>query len=343
LYQLSTSSLTLVHIKPFSLVRRFTSNIWIVGVIIAMIMMLSGSCKIGQIGKDFKVIKKDAAQISKDIKSVRHSFTPIDSAMMAATSGLLNELADTNSQVKLDTISARINRILVRYLNESFQNLETGPAGRKLARGAMEPILDTATEIRLQAMIHSVSQKAADDLTGAVRGMLNELSSTQSKAKLNSLLLSLFTNHNSDSLSAFINRSVGKVNFDFIGHSIAAEIIEANVKPQVDSVMRMAVRSIFDEIRKDKNAKGFFSDVRNILLLGLGLIGMLMAVFFWLNQRKNIEMNRMFVHAIEDLEGVSSEDAKRAIEKQARDRGLLRKVDKILEKENVFDKKDPPA
>jgi hypothetical protein len=142
-------------------------------------------------------------------------------------------------------------------------------------------------------------------------------------------------------LSAFINHSVRKVDFEDIGRRIATELIEANVKPQVDSVVRMAVRSIFDEIKQDQNARGFFDDIRNILLLGLGLLGLVMALLFWYNRKKAMDLNRMFVHAIEDLEGKHADDAKKAVEKQARAQGLLRNVDKILKKESLHGRNTP--
>lgn len=302
-------------------------------------ILLSTGCKIGQIGTDFKAIKKDAQQISKDIKGVRAAFTPIDSAMMDATSGLLAELSSADSQEKLDTISARINRILVQYLNDSFKNLDPGPTGRNLMRGAVEPLLDTLTEKRLQQMIHTVSVQAGADFVAAMRGVMDELTSARSKARLNAMLLSFFTPSSSDSLSGFINRSVDAVDFDIIGHRIATELIEANVKPQVDSVVRLAVRSIFDEIQKDKNARGFFSDIRNILILGLGLLGMIMGFLFWINRKKAMDLNRMFVHAIEDLEGKHGEETRKSVEKHARERGLLRNVDRIMRKEGTQGKK----
>jgi hypothetical protein len=300
-----------------------------------IILLLSASCKIGQISKDFKSIKKDAQQISKDIKTVRGAFTPVDTAMMEAMSGVLTKLSDTISENQMDSIAARINRILVKYLNDSFKNLDPGPMGQHLAQGAMQPILDPVTEQRLQEMIHSVSQKASDDLTAAMRNMMNELGSAQSKAKLNGLLLSLFSHTNSDSLSGFINRSIANVDFEVIGHRIAEELLEGKVKPQVDSISRMAVRSIFEEIQKDKNAKGFFSDIRNLLILGIGMLGLVMAILFWINRKKAMDMNKMFIHAIEDMEGKHAIRAKKAVENQARLRGLLPNVDKMMLKETM--------
>jgi|GEM_PF-6022979 len=305
-----------------------------------MILLLTVSCKIGQVSKDFKDIKKEASQISKDIKFIRRSYTPVDSAMMAGMSGILTKLSDTISENQMDSIAARINRILVRYLNDSFKNLDPGPMGQHLAQGAMQPILDPATEQRLQEMIHSVSLKASEDLTAAMRNMMNELGSAQSKAKLNGLLLSMFTNSNSDSMSHFINRSIANVDFEEIGHRLATELLEGKVKPQVDSISRMAVRSIFEEIQKDKNARGVFSDIRNILILGIGLLGLVMAFLFWINRKKAMDMNKMFIHALEDMEGKHAIHAKKAVEVQARARGLLDNVEKMVKKETLKSLKD---
>jgi hypothetical protein len=302
--------------------------------------MLLSSCKIGQVSKDFKDIKKEAQKISSDIKTVRRSFTPIDSATMMAISGVLTKLSDTISENQMDSIAARINRILVKYLNDSFNNLDPGPMGQHLVQGAMRPILDPATEQRLQEMIHSVSLKASQDLTAAMRNMMDELTSKKSKNQLNALVLSLFSRNNSDSLSGFINRSIANVDFELVGKRIATELLEQNLKPQVDSISRMAVRSIFEEIQKDKNARGFFSDVRNLIILGIGLLGVVMALLFWFNRQKAVEMNRMFIHAVEDLEGKHAVHARRAIENQARARGLLPNVDKMLQKENLKSLKD---
>jgi len=307
---------------------------------ILMTVLLLSSCKIGQVSSDFKVIKKEATQISTDIKAVRHAIVPIDSMVMEAMSGMFTELSDTISEVKMDTIAARINRILVHYLNESFKNLDPGPMGENLTRGAMRPILDPATEARLQEMIHSVSQQASADMTAAIRNAMAELTSAHSKAQLNSLVLSLFSSNNSDSMSGFINSTIAKVNFELVGSRIADELLEANIKPQVDSIARMAVRSIFQEIQKDKNARGFFSDIRNILFLGIGLLGVVMALLFWINRRKAMDMNKMFIHALEDMEGKHAIHAKKAVESQARARGLLDNVDKMIKKESFRSLKD---
>lgn len=307
---------------------------------ILVIGLMFTSCKIGQVTKDFKVIRGEAEKISRDIKGVRAAFTPLDTAMMYAMSGVLTKLSDTISEQQMDTIAARINRILVAYLNQSFQNLDPSPVGRNIAKGAIEPILDPATEQRLQEMIHSVSQKASDDLTAAMRRMMDEITSAKTKNQLNSLILSLFSRSNSDSLSGFINRSIANVDFELVGQRIASELLEQNLKPQIDSISRMAVRSIFQEIQNDKNAKGFFSDIRNLLILGIGLLGLVMAFLFWFNRRKAVEMNRMFIHAVEDLEGKHAIHARRAIENQARARGLLPNVSKMLQKENLKTLKD---
>lgn len=301
----------------------------------ALILALFSSCKIGQVTKDFKVIRGEAEKISRDIKAVRHSFTPVDSMTMMALSGVLTKLSDTISEEQLDSIAARINRILVGYLNESFKNLDPGPVGANLTRGAMQPILDPATEQRLQEMIHSISQQASKDMAAAMRNMMNELTSAQSKSQLNSLVLSLFSHSNSDSLAGFVNRSIANVDFELVGRRIATELLEQNLKPQIDSISRMAVRSIFQEIQKDQNAKGFFSDIRNLIILGIGLLGLVMALLFWFNRRKAVEMNRMFVHAIEGMEGKHAIHARKAVETQARARGLLPTVDKIMKQESV--------
>ena len=298
------------------------------------------SCKIGQVTKDFKVIRGEAEKISRDIKGVRAAFTPLDTAMMYAMSGVLTKLSDTISEQQMDTIAARINRILVAYLNQSFQNLDPSPVGKNFTKGALQPILDPATEQRLQEMIHSVSQQASRDLAAAMRNMMDELTSAKTKGQLNSLVLSLFSRSNSDSLSGFVNRSIANVDFELVGRRIASELLEQNLKPQVDSIARMAVRSIFQEIQKDKNARGFFSDVRNLIILGVGLLGVVMALLFWFNRQKAVQMNRMFIHAVEDLEGKHAIHARRAIENQARARGLLPNVSKMLQKENLKTLKD---
>jgi len=302
---------------------------------ILVICLVIASCKIGQVTKDFKVIRGESEKISRDIKGIRAAFTPLDTAMMAAMSGVLAKLSDTISENQMDSIAARINRILVKYMNESFKNLDPGPVGANFTKGAMQPILDPATEQRLQDMIHSVSQKASDDLTAAMRRMMDEITSPKTKTQLNGLILSLFSRTNSDSLSGFINRSIANVDFELVGKRIASELLEQNLKPQIDSISRMAVRSIFHEIQKDKNAKGFFSDIRNLLILGIGLLGLVMGILFWFNRRKAVEMNRMFIHAVEDLEGKHAIHARRAIENQARARGLLPNVSKMLQKENL--------
>ena len=104
---------------------------------------------------------------------------------------------------------------------------------------------------------------------------------------------------------------------------MANELIAKNLKPQLDTVIRTAVKAVFDEIRNDKNAKGIFGDFKHILFLGLGLLGGIMGLLFWWNRRKSVKLNRMLVEAIQDLDDLPGKDVKTEVANKARNEGLL--------------------
>jgi hypothetical protein len=299
-------------------------------------MIVFSSCKIGQTLKDFNSVSKDAKQIAKDFRDVRGAVVPVDTLLMNATAGLLTELSNADSQTKLDSISARINRILTLYLNATFQNLDPGPVGKKFTQGALDPLLAAETEERMKKLIAALSAQMSHDIAG----MITELASPANKAKLNSLLSSFFSEANSKVVSAFINRSLRDIEFDSLGSRIANELVSQNLKPQFDSVARTAVRAIFDEISHNKNAKGIFGNIKNILFLALGLLGIIIGLFFWWSRRKSMKLNTMLINSIEDLKGNVGKDVKEEVAKKARNEGLLPHLDKVLKQHHLLNRSE---
>ncbi len=303
------------------------------------LLIFCQSCKIGQVVDDFGAIKKDAMQISSDIKSVRSALVPVDSMMMEVASGLLTGMSEKESEAKLDSIAARISRSLTRYLNESFTQLDPGPMARNLTTGAIEPILDLETEARLKAMIGAVSRQAGDDLSMEIRKLMYELTSPAHKARLQSMFLSVFSVTASDSMSAFINRSLHGIDVQDIGSKLANELIAAKIRPQVDTIVRTAVRAIFEEIQNDPNKNKLFGDIQDILVMGLGVMGIIIGILFWWNRRKSVQLNNMLVNAIEDLDDRIGKDVKKVVERKARQEGLLKNLDSVLERVHLLDRK----
>ena len=271
-----------------------------------------------------------------DISIITAEITPADTLMMHIVAGILTELASEKSEDNLDSLTARINRMLTKYLNETFKNLDPGPVGKKFTQGALDPLLAAETEARMKEMISAISSQLSRDITN----LISEATSPENKAKLNSLLTSLLSEDNSAAISAFVNRSLRDIRFDTIGMSIANELIANNLIPAVDSLTRTAVRGIFDEINKDDTAKGFFGDIKHILFLGLGLIGLILGLLFWWNRRKTVNLNRMLINAIEDLDDKTGKDVKKVVAAKARNEGLLPDLDKVLEQEHLLNRKE---
>ncbi len=283
-------------------------------------------------------ITKDADSVTKDVNSVEDELVPVDSLLMNATSGILTELASADSQEKLDSISARINRILTLYLNKTFQNLDAGPVGRKFTHGVLDPLLAAETKEQMKQLIDALAAQITLDLNGVI----TELTSPANKAKLNSLLTSLLSDANSKAVSSFVNRSLRGIEFDSLGIRIANEVVAQNLKPQFDSVARTAVRAIFDEISHNKNAKGVFSNIRNILFLGLAILGVIIGLFFWWNRQKAVKLNTMLINSIESLDDKTGSNVKKEVAKNAMSQGLLPHLDKVLEKHHLL-KRDAKA
>ncbi|MGB4847972.1 MAG: hypothetical protein WBP41_08655, partial [Saprospiraceae bacterium] len=208
--------------------------------------------------------------------------------------------------------------------------------GHKLTQGAIDPLLSDETEVRMKQLISSLSAQMSHDIARSI----TELTSPANKAKLNSLLTSFFSEANSKMLSSFINRSLRDIDFDTLGSRMADQMIAKNLKPQVDSVIRTAVQAVFDEIRHNDNAKGIFGDFKNVLFLGLGLIGAIMGLLFWWNRRKSMKLNRMLVEAIQDLDDRSGKDVKMEVAKKARSEGMLSDLHKLIDQVDLFKKKD---
>ncbi|MGB4846992.1 MAG: hypothetical protein WBP41_03690 [Saprospiraceae bacterium] len=297
-------------------------------ILICFCVVILSSCKIGGALRDFHSVSRNIDEVSSKLK-------PIDSLVMDATSGLLTELSNSNSQEKMDSITARLNRSLNVYLTKTFQDLDLGSMGHKLTQGAIDPLLSDETEVRMKQLISSLSAQMSHDIAKSI----TELTSPANKAKLNSLLTSFFSEANSKVLSSFINRSLRDIEFDSLGSRMADQMIAQNLKPQVDSVIRTAVKAVFDEIRHNDNAKGIFGDFKNVLFLGLGLIGAIMALLFWWNRRKSMKLNRMLVEAIQDLDDRSGNDVKMEVAKKARSEGMLSDLHKLIDQVDLFKKK----
>lgn len=301
----------------------------LISVLVCTGIIVLGSCKIGGALRDFH-------SVSKNINDVSSKLTPIDSLVMDATSGLLTELSNSNSKEKMDSITARLNRSLNAYLTKTFQDLDLGSMGHKLTQGAIDPLLSDETEVRMKELISSLSAQMSHDIAKSI----TELTSPSNKAKLNSLLTSFFSEANSKMLSSFINRSLRDIDFDTLGSRMADQMIAKNLKPQVDSVIRTAVKAVFDEIRHNDNAKGIFGDFKNVLFLGLGLIGAIMGLLFWWNRRKSMKLNRMLVEAIQDLDDRSGKDVKMEVAKKARSEGMLSDLHKLMDQVDLFKRND---
>ncbi|MGB3077575.1 MAG: hypothetical protein WBB31_00740 [Saprospiraceae bacterium] len=301
----------------------------LISVLVCTGIIVMGSCKIGGALRDFHSVSKNIDEVSSKLK-------PIDSLVMDATSGLLTELSNSNSQEKMDSITARLNRSLNVYLTKTFQDLDLGSMGHKLTQGAIDPLLSDETEVRMKQLISSLSAQMSHDIAKSI----TELTSPANKAKLNSLLTSFFSEANSKVLASFINRSLRDIDFDTLGSRMADQMIAKNLKPQVDSVIRTAVKAVFDEIRHNDNAKGIFGDFKNVLFLGLGLIGAIMGLLFWWNRRKSMKLNRMLVEAIQDLDDRSGKDVKMEVAKKARSEGLLTDLHKVFDQAQLFKKKE---
>jgi hypothetical protein len=258
---------------------------------------------------------------------------------MKATEGILTELASEKTRENLDSVSARISRALGKYLTETFKNLDAGPVGNSLVTGAIDTLVAAETELRIKLLIEAVSAQAGKDIALVIRNTFSELSSPANKARLNSLMLSLFDSNNSDSLSHFINRAIDQIDFKELGANVSKDIFQENLRPEIDSIARTAVRAIFDEIRKDESTKGLFDNLRNIIFLGLGLLGLLLALLFWWNRRRSMQMNKVFVEAIENLDLETSKNVKRSVEREARQHGILKNVDEMLRKEGLLGRK----
>ena len=301
----------------------------------ALVLTLACSCKIGTFFNDIGNVSRDAKKISTDFKAMREVIVPIDTFTMNATSGVLTELSSASSEEKLDSIAARISRIVAQYLNDALATVDPSPVGNKLVTGALDTLLARETQHRLQLMIEGVSRKAGKDISYLIKQSFLDLSSPANKARLNSILLSMFDVRSSDSLGMFLNRSIQSVDFERLGATISEDIFRSGLRAEIDSIARTAVRSIFDEIRKDDNARGFFDDIRNIIVLGVGLIGLLLALLFWWNRRKSMQMNQVFLHAIENLDHSTATHVKKSVEHEARQKGVLKHVDTMLHKESL--------
>lgn len=307
-------------------------------IILVFSLFILSSCKIGTFFNDIGNVSKDAKKISSDFKAMRATIVPIDTFTMNATSGVLTELSSTSSEEKLDSIAARISRSIARYLNEALLTVDPSPIGNKLVTGAMDTLLAIETQQRMKLLIEGVSRQAGHDISLLIGNAYTDLSSPSNKAKLNSVLLSLFDTRTSDSLSYFISRSINRVDFEALGAALSNDIFRSNLRPEIDSIARTAVRAIFDEIRKDETASGFFDNIRNIIFLALGLLGVLLGLLFWWNRRKSVQMNQVFLHAIENLDRETASHVKRSVEKEARQKGVLKHVDKMLHKEQLYNR-----
>lgn len=301
-------------------------------------LLILSSCKIGTLFNDIGNVSKDAKKISADFKAMKETIVPIDTFMMNATAGMLTELASDQSNEKLDSIATRISALITARLNESLQNLDPSPVGNRIVTGALDTLLAVETQQRIKLLIDAVSRKAGQDVAMLINGAFSDMTSPANQAKLSSLMLSLYNSKNADSLSYFINRAISRIDYESIGTGIGDDIFADNLRPQIDSIARTAVRAIFHEIRKDNITKSIFQDVRGLIFLGLALFGILLGLLFWWNRRKSMQMNRVLISAIENLDHTVAADVKKSITREAMHKGVLKDVDALLKKEQLLNR-----
>src|SRR5258706_8161683 len=120
------------------------------------------------ISRKIRKVFKDVDSVTKDVNDVKRAVLPVDTLLMDAASGILTELSSADAQEKLDSITARINRILTLYLNKTFQNLDAGLVGKKFTQGALDPLLAAETEERMKKLISALSNQLSHDIAGMI-------------------------------------------------------------------------------------------------------------------------------------------------------------------------------
>jgi Ni,Fe-hydrogenase maturation factor len=277
-------------------------------------------------------------KLEQHVADLKNQIIPIDSLTLDATLGMLEGLTTAESQEKIDSLIERINLLLSSYLQQTVKDLKVPQLGKDLV-GGMIDTLSKESE-KLNNLLDGLTAKLSTDLSKILNTTIASLSSRENRDKISSLVSAAVHRGLADSLIQIANRSITGINYSTLGDSIGNNLISNKLTPQIDSLARQAIRGVLDEINIHEAKKSIFSDLKNVIVLAIGGIGLLIALFTWFNRRKYVRVNEMLLAKIEQLSDRVDPNLKKEIHTEAVSQGVSQELDAMLDRVNLLKRKE---
>ncbi len=304
------------------------------GYFIIMAMIISGLSLGCGIPQAMRSVSDNLPKFEGHVDDLKQQVTPVDSLTMYATLGLLEGLTNTVGQQQIDSLLTRINLLIRASLQQTVADLAIPQVGKNLIGGMVDTL--TSESDRLQDMLHQLSSKIAQDMVQIIEGAMTSLTSLEQQQRISTLLSSVFGQTLADSLAGLVNHTFSAIKYSELGDSVSQNLIASKLSPQIDSLARKAIRSVLDEINVHEAKKSIFADLKNVITLAIGGIGVLIALFTWFNRRKYVRVNEMLLAKIERLSDSDAPKIKKEIYTEAVQQGIIRELDAMLKRVHLL-------
>lgn len=294
--------------------------------IVFFALILLFSCKV------VDALKKTGDGVEQFQKQV----LPLDTAAMNISIGLLEGATTDSSKNNIDSLTKTLVDGLIDQLQLRLKELEVDTIGARMISGITKEIGTAGLSDTLNQLINSAFSDLRADLKVTVDSIFIDLSSTQNKERLSSIIGGILTKQNSDSLRAFINEGIAGISFSSLADSIRMNLLNDETQAALNNVIPSKIDSILNKTegildKLGKEGEGFIE--RNIWTLVASIASlMLLGTLLWLwrkNSKEN-KMNDVIMASINEMNQSESEVLKETIKKNAIQRGVESHLHKRL-------------
>ena len=264
-------------------------------------LLLLNACKITDI------LRKTSDDITTDIDEIQAEIFPLDSAAKKIVVGILEGAATEHSKDNIDTLAKRITYGITHFLNERLKELDTESVGENLMTGLTKEIKSEGFRDTIQLLVNHVFQDLRSELTLTLDSLVITLTSDENKARVESMVASLFAEANARKANEFINTSLEGISFTSIADSLRANLLNEETQEALNNIIPTKIDSILDKADGILNKIGEDGESfieRNIWTIVLGVASLMLLgtlLFFWRKKRQESKMNDVIMATINDL------------------------------------------
>ena len=299
-------------------------------IIVSTSLLLLSSCKLS------KTLIEAGEPFRKEIDEFQAELFPLDTAMKKVMVGLLDGAATESSKDNIDTLSKRLTNGITKFLNERLKEMDTKSLGSNLIAGVKDEISSDDFQDTLRLLINGAFSDLRTNLNLTVDSVFIGLSSGENKARLESMMASLFTENNSELMRSFLNKGIEGISFTSIADSLRNNLLNEETQAALNNIIPTKIDTILEKTegildKLGENGEGFIE--RNIWTIIGGIASlMLLGTLLWLWRKRSKEnkMNDVIMASINDMGDDESKVLKEVIKKNAIQRGIEASLNKRL-------------